>query len=180
MWASGILLMWDFLWLVDLHLWWLSDRWTGSGRIVWTGPPSFSLPSSKTSFSSELFTQETSVHRRTVEKHRITVWPFKMLRVQCSMFGRWEKQDGHRMVSGDSTNTWLEVLSLRWERYQCSMWHHKGHRDSNSLRLIPISPGRFRAVKWLKDSSWVVSGYFLRVHTASALRELLTIHGVAT
>lgn len=49
------------------YLLWLRGRWTGSGRTVWTGAPSFSLASSKTSCSSGLLTQDTSFQWRTAE-----------------------------------------------------------------------------------------------------------------
>lgn len=69
-------MMWDSRWnqtemirgFVDAcYLLWLSDLWAGSGRTVCMGAPSFSLPSSKTTCSSELLTQDTSLHWRTAE-----------------------------------------------------------------------------------------------------------------
>lgn len=47
------------------HLLWLRDRWTGRGRTVWMGAPSFSLPSSSTTCSSGHLTPDTSFHWRT-------------------------------------------------------------------------------------------------------------------
>lgn len=74
---SGLLCIWS----TPPHphyLLWLSDRWTGRGRTVWTGAPSFSLPSNRTTCSSGLLTQDTSFHWRTAEckKHRYSIFFF--------------------------------------------------------------------------------------------------------
>lgn len=56
-------------------------------------------------------------------------------------------QGSCKMVSVGRSHTWLGVLSLHWDRYQWSLWHHKG-RLSQKLDFKPT-----RSDKWKKPFS---------------------------
>lgn len=142
---------WVHLWV---HLVWQGTKAAESGFLIEDTEPKIKIMH---------MAWPIGQHRKVHSGHRIPSGCFLMLCWAFSTFGRGQKQGTYKAVSEWGRDTRLRLLSMTWERYQCTIWHHNG--ISRTMFLDTFSE------KWRKQR--VDFSHFCRVHWQGRVKKTL-------